>query len=120
MSEHVSECIITRQGNFDAIVCICDRLRAAEQRGYEMHTAVDAAGHFADGVKAARDAVEAQPWTNVRRTMIGKEAALVAIDGIDKGTGGMTQLLCHYCQQPVGVGLHGHVDGTPLCAKEKP
>jgi hypothetical protein len=47
--------------------------------------------------------------------VIREHQVLDAIVSVKGGNGGTTTLLCHHCQQPVGVGMHEHVDGTPLC-----
>jgi hypothetical protein len=96
MSDHLPECGIATADPEDLPYCICDRLRAVEQRvrkeeciAYEEAVVLAEAESYAEGVKAARDAVEAllhdDPCDCYEcRALV---AALAAIDGVSNGLG---------------------------------
>jgi hypothetical protein len=66
-----------------------------------------------DALAAAVQRVEALPWSAENWFAVSERAAVIA--AIKGDNGGRSPLLCHWCQQPVAEGLHGHVNGTPLC-----
>lgn len=99
MSEHLPECDATDCGctpeeecGPNCInLCICDRLRAAEQRVRDElpPNGADALWYLLGqrkGVQAARDAVEAvavqSRWGTTSHGLIGKGEALAAIDAL--------------------------------------
>lgn len=62
-------------------------ITAAKQRGYEngcIHGAAKYPDIYRDGVKAARDAVDAIPTSAFDVGIVGKDDALAAIDGVEK------------------------------------
>jgi len=91
MSDHLPECLLRSPRDLKPESdCICDRLRAAEQRvtsdfaKYLRHMVDD--DKFAAGVKAAREAVAG---CQERGSWILRADALAAIDGVTtRGEGG--------------------------------
>ena len=86
MSDHLPECYHVHVEHV-AFLCICDRLRQAEQRvksdfaKYLRHMVDD--DKYAAGIKAARDAVKALPeLPGGLEAFIYRRTALAAIDGV--------------------------------------
>jgi hypothetical protein len=88
MTEHLPECLIDDQTYGLSGLCICNELRAAEQRvrkeecvAYEEAVVLAEAESFAAGVKAAREAVAAVP-DYPETVYVRKPDVLDAIDAL--------------------------------------
>jgi hypothetical protein len=94
MSDHLPECGIATADPEDLPYCICDRLRAVEQRvrkeeciAYEEAVVLAEAESYAEGVKAARDAVSLLPMFDWFPAVDARKNVLAAIDGVSNGLG---------------------------------
>jgi len=129
MSNHLPECpMTTEEGICFSITCICNALRACEERVIAAAERIGYAQALEDALGAVDRASRTAARLGFRQVVVieileamealrANIAEVTVTPQADEGSGGVTVAKCHYCQRPVFFTRYSvlHLDWTPAC-----